>query len=90
MAGIKTAPPCGHCRRKVIAPIRWIDGLAYHPECVQTPPTHKTPKTVSIADVYTPILLDNYFSLQRKLFELLLKKLTEEDVRRIVREELSK
>lgn len=49
------------------------------------------PKTVSIADVYTPILLDNYFSLQRKLFELLLnQKLTEEGVRRIVREEISK
>lgn len=69
-----TTPLCGYCGRPVIGMAVWGAGRAYHAECTRGPNWHQT---------YAPTPLPHG---QARV----LQQLTEDDVRRIVREEIAK
>ena len=71
--GTDTTPICGHCGRPVLIQAMWHGGVPYHYECTRGPGAPLT---------YAPLPPDPEGCRPAKM-------LTEEDVRRIVREELA-
>ena len=69
-----TTPLCGYCGRPVIGMAVWDAGRAYHAECTRGPSWHQT-----YASIPSP------HGQARAL-----RQLSEDDVRRIVREEMAK